>query len=90
MVPLERKGSSEERGQGQADGHIAVARSLVVVHILHVRGCCAATELVGAQAGAKTLVVVVRSGAVQAPESPVAADVSVQVQVQVQVLQVAE
>lgn len=89
MVPLERKGSSEEQVQGRADGHIAVARSSVVVHILHVRGCCAATELVGAQAGAKTLVVV-RSGAVQAPESPVAADVSVQVQVQVQVLQVAE
>ena len=77
MVPLERKGSSEEQGQGRADGHIAVARSLVVVRMLHVRGCYAATEVVDARAGAKTLVV--RLGAVQAPESPVAADVSVQV-----------
>jgi hypothetical protein len=79
-VPLERKGNSEEQVLGRADGHIAVPKSLAVVHILHVRGCCAATEVAGAQAEAKTLVVV-RPGAVQAPEPAVAAYVLVQVQV---------
>lgn len=72
--------------QVRAGGHIAVARSSVVAHMLHVRRCCAATDVVGAQAGAKILVVV-RVEAVQAPEPPVAADASVQVQIRV--LQVA-
>jgi len=70
-------GNSEEQVLGLADGHIAVPRSLAVVHILHVRASCAATEVAGAQAEAKTLVVCSRD--VQAPEPPVAAHVLVQV-----------
>jgi hypothetical protein len=68
-------GNSEEQVLGRADGHIAVPRSLAVVHMLHGRGCCAATEVAGAQAGARILVVV-RSGAARAPGPPVAAYVS--------------